>query len=144
MIWTATQALNGILGAGVPQDWATHILGHQLTAFHGLDHAQTIAIILPNLLQEKREEKRDKLLQYAERVWNFTEHSEEERISKAIHATRQFFESLGVKTRLSDYQLDGSSIPAMIKKLEQQGLVAIGEHQSITLDISKRIYEASI
>ncbi|MBI6549036.1 hypothetical protein H8A87_09965 [Xenorhabdus sp. VLS] len=83
-------------------------------------------------------------MQYAERVWNFTEGSEEERVSKAIHATRQFFESLGMKTHLSDYQLDGSSIPAMIKKSEQQGLVASGEHQDITLDVSKQIDEASI
>ncbi|AOM41207.1 alcohol dehydrogenase [Xenorhabdus hominickii] len=144
IMWTATQALNGLLGAGVPQDWATHELGHQLTAFHGLDHAQTLAIILPHLLQEKREAKHDKLLQYAERVWDFTEGSEEERISKAIRATRQFFEDMGVKTHLSDYRLDGSSIPAMIKKLETQGLVALGEHQDITLDVSQRIYEASI
>ncbi|MDC9613466.1 alcohol dehydrogenase [Xenorhabdus khoisanae] len=144
IMWTATQALSGILGAGVPQDWATHMLAHQLTALHGLDHAQTLAIILPHLLQEKRSVKHAKLLQYAERVWKFTEDSEEEQINHAIHATRQFFESMGVKTRLSDYQLDGSSIPAMIKKLEQQGLVALGEHQDITLDVSKRIYEASI
>ncbi|MDC9596016.1 alcohol dehydrogenase [Xenorhabdus anantnagensis] len=144
IMWAATQALNGILGAGVPQDWATHMLAHQLTAFHGLDHAQTLAIILPNLLQEKRRAKQDKLLQYAQRVWGFTEGSEEEQVNQAIHATRQFFENLGVKTHLSDYQLDGRSIPAMIKKLEQQGLVALGEHQDITLDVSKRIYEASI
>ncbi|PHM39962.1 bifunctional aldehyde/alcohol dehydrogenase [Xenorhabdus mauleonii] len=144
IMWSATQALNGVLGAGVPQDWATHMLAHQLTAFHGLDHAQTLAIILPQLLQEKRDVKHDKLLQYAERVWNLTEGSEDERIDKAIYATRQFFESLGIKTHLSDYQLDGSSIPAMVNKLEQQGLVSLGEHQDITLDISKRIYEASI
>ncbi|PHM58838.1 alcohol dehydrogenase [Xenorhabdus sp. KK7.4] len=144
IMWTATQALNGLVGAGVPQDWATHMLAHQLTAFHNLDHAQTLAIILPHLLQEKRDTKHAKLLQYAERIWHFTEGTEEQRINQAIHATREFFESLGVKTHFSDYQLDGSSIPGMIQKLEQQGLVALGEHQDITLEVSKRIYEASI
>jgi NADP-dependent alcohol dehydrogenase len=121
-MWAATQALNGLIGAGVPQDWATHMLGHELTAMHGLDHAQTLAIVLPALWNEKRDTKRAKLLQYAERVWNITEGSEDERIDAAIAATRNFFEQLGVPTRLSDYGLDGSSIPALLAKLEEHGM----------------------
>jgi NADP-dependent alcohol dehydrogenase len=58
IMWAATQALNGLIGAGVPQDWATHMLGHELTAMHGLDHAQTLAIVLPALWNEKRDTKR--------------------------------------------------------------------------------------
>ncbi|MDU2485979.1 MAG: alcohol dehydrogenase, partial [Citrobacter freundii] len=109
IMWAATQALNGLIGAGVPQDWATHMLGHELTAMHGLDHAQTLAIVLPALWNEKRDAKRAKLLQYGARVWNITEGSEEERIDAAIAATRDFFEQMGVPTRLSAYGLDGSS-----------------------------------
>lgn len=143
VMWAATQALNGLIGAGVPQDWATHMLGHELTAMHGLDHAQTLAVVLPSLWNEKREAKRGKLLQYAERVWNITEGSEDERIDAAIAATRNFFEELGVPTRLSGYGLDGSSIPALLAKLEEHGMTKLGEHQDITLDVSRRIYEAA-
>ncbi|WP_105633338.1 alcohol dehydrogenase [Cronobacter dublinensis] len=143
LMWAATQALNGLIGAGVPQDWATHMLGHELTAMHGLDHAQTLAVVLPALWNEKRNEKRAKLLQYAGRVWNITEGSDDERIDAAIAATRRFFESMGAPTRLSDYGLDGSSIPALLAKLEEHGLTALGEHQDITLDVSRRIYEAA-
>ncbi|EOI3464540.1 alcohol dehydrogenase [Cronobacter dublinensis] len=143
LMWAATQALNGLIGAGVPQDWATHMLGHELTAMHGLDHAQTLAVVLPALWNEKRNEKRAKLLQYAGRVWNITEGSDDERIDAAIAATRRFFETMGVPTRLSDYGLDGSSIPALLAKLEEHGLTALGEHQDITLDVSRRIYEAA-
>ncbi|EKS1843473.1 alcohol dehydrogenase [Cronobacter muytjensii] len=143
LMWAATQALNGVIGAGVPQDWATHMLGHELTAMHGLDHAQTLAVVLPALWNEKRNEKRAKLLQYAERVWNITEGSDDERIDAAIAATRRFFETMGAPTRLSDYGLDGSSIPALLAKLEEHGLTALGEHQDITLDVSRRIYEAA-
>ncbi len=100
IMWAATQALNGLIGAGVPQDWATHMLGHELTAMHGSDHAQTLAIVLPALWNEKRDAKREKLLQYAERVWNITEGSDDQRIDAAIAATRQFFEQMGVPTRL--------------------------------------------
>ncbi len=89
IMWAATQALNGLIGAGVPQDWATHMLGHELTAMHGLDHAQTLAIVLPALWNEKRDAKREKLLQYAERVWNITEGSDDQRIDAAIAATRR-------------------------------------------------------
>lgn len=80
VMWAATQALSGLIGAGVPQDWATHALGHEITALYGLDHAQTLAIVLPALLREKRKTKREKLLQYAERVWHLTDGSEESRI----------------------------------------------------------------
>ncbi|OAT14886.1 putative oxidoreductase [Buttiauxella noackiae ATCC 51607] len=143
VMWAATMALNGLIGAGVPQDWATHMLGHELTAMHGLDHAQTLAVVLPSLLNEKRNEKRGKLLQYAERVWNITEGSEEERIDAAIESTRNFFEQMGAPTRLSAYGLDGSSIPALLVKLEEKGMTKLGEHQDITLDVSRRIYEAA-
>ncbi|WP_054178852.1 alcohol dehydrogenase [Trabulsiella odontotermitis] len=143
VMWAATQALNGLIGAGVPQDWATHMLGHELTAMHGLDHAQTLAIVLPALWNEKRDAKRAKLLQYGERVWNITEGSEEERIDAAIAATRNFFEQLGVPTHLSDYGLDGSSIPALLVKLEAHHMTRLGEKQDITLDVSRRIYEAA-
>ncbi|MEX9251736.1 alcohol dehydrogenase [Pseudenterobacter timonensis] len=143
VMWAATQALNGLIGAGVPQDWATHMLGHELTAMHGLDHAQTLAVILPALWNEKRDAKREKLLQYGERVWNITSGTEEERIDAAIAATRNFFEQMGVPTRLSGYGLDGSSIPALLAKLEEHGLTQLGEHKDITLEVSRHIYEAA-
>ncbi|CUZ69277.1 Alcohol dehydrogenase YqhD [Serratia marcescens] len=143
VMWSATMALNGLIGAGVPQDWATHMLCHELTAMHDLDHAQTLAIVLPALLHEKKTQKRAKLLQYADRVWGLREGSEDSRIDGAIAATRAFFEQMGVPTRMADYQLDGSSIPALLDKLHQHGMTALGEHQDITLDVSRRIYEAA-
>lgn len=143
VMWSATMALNGLIGAGVPQDWATHMLGHELTAMHDLDHAQTLAIVLPALLIEKKAQKREKLLQYAERVWDLRDGSEDSRIDGAIAATRAFFEQMGVPTRMADYQLDGSSIPALLDKLHQHGMTALGEHQDITLEVSQRIYEAA-
>nr|WP_314267621.1 alcohol dehydrogenase [uncultured Moellerella sp.] len=144
IMWAATQALNGLIGAGVPQDWATHMLGHELTALHKLDHAQTLAIVLPALWNEKREQKKAKLLQYAERVWNITEGSDDQRIDAAIAATRQFFESLQVPTYLSAYDIDASSIPKLLKKLEEHGMTQLGENKDITLDVSRRIYEAAL
>jgi len=100
-------------------------------------------VVLPALWNEKRDTKRGKLLQYAERVWGITAGSEDERIDAAIAATRNFFEQLGVPTRLSGYGLDGSSIPALLAKLEEHGMTQIGEHHDITLDVSRRIYEAA-
>ncbi|WP_061797264.1 alcohol dehydrogenase [Serratia ficaria] len=143
VMWSATMALNGLIGAGVPQDWATHMLGHELTAMHDLDHAQTLAIVLPALLNEKKAQKREKLLQYADRVWGLRDGGEESRIDGAIAATRAFFERMGVPTRMGDYQLDGSSIPALLDKLHQHGMTALGERQDITLEVSQRIYEAA-
>ena len=143
-MWTASLALNGLIGAGVPQDWATHMIGHELTALHGLDHAQTLAIILPSVMNEQREQKHDKLIQYAERVWLITAGDDESRIDLAISKTRDFFEQMGVRTRLKDYQINLADIPAMIKQLGEHGLNQLGEHGDINLDKSKRILEASL
>lgn len=103
LMWAATCALNGIIGVGVPQDWATHGIGHELTAVFGLDHGQTLAVVFPQLMRHQKEAKRGKLLQYADRVWELTGGSEDERIEKAIELTEQFFQSVGVPTKLSDY-----------------------------------------
>ena len=144
LMWAATQALNGLIGAGVPQDWATHMIGHELTALHGLDHAQTLAVVLPSMLQDRRAPKRAKLLQYAARVWNIHDGSEDARIDAAIARTREFFESLGVKTRLSDYGIGADAIARIVAQLEAHGMTALGEHGDIDLASSRRILEASL
>ncbi|KWQ03763.1 aldehyde reductase [Acinetobacter harbinensis] len=144
LMWTATMALNGLIGAGVPQDWSTHMIGHELTALHNIDHARTLAIVLPANMQVRRAQKRDKLLQYAERVWHIVDGDEEQRIDAAIARTRAFFEDLGLPTRLADYQLGAKDIDEVIKQLEAHKLTKLGEHQDISLDVSRRILEASL
>jgi len=144
MVWSATMALNGLIGAGVPQDWATHMIGHELTAMFGIDHGQTLAIIYPSVLEVMRGQKSAKLLQYAERVWNITAESDEEKINQAIIRTREFFESLGIKTRLSEYGVSADEIPALVKQLKAHGLTALSETGAITLEISQQILENAL
>jgi NADP-dependent alcohol dehydrogenase len=144
LMWTATQALNGLIGAGVPQDWATHMIGHEITALYGLDHAQTLAIVLPNLLQQRRDAKRAKLLQFAARVWDIHTGTEDERIDAAIARMRAFFESLGVKTRLSDYGIAADAVDRIVAQLEAHGMKKLGEHRDIDLATSRRILEACV
>ena len=144
LMWTASMALNGLIAAGVPQDWATHLVGHELTAQFGLDHAQTLAVLLPPMLQARRESKRAKLLQYAGRVWGIKAGSDNERIDLAIEKTRAFFESLGVKTRLSDYGITADAIDELVHQLELHGMTQLGEHQDVTLDVSRKVYAASL
>ncbi|WP_035053907.1 iron-containing alcohol dehydrogenase [Andreprevotia chitinilytica] len=142
LMWAATMALNGLIGAGVPQDWATHMLGHELTALYGLDHAQTLAVVLPSMLQVRRADKRAKLLQYAERVWGIREGDEEARINAAIANTREFFESVGVKTRLPDYSVGREAIDRVLGQLEKHGMTQLGEHRNVTLATSRQVLES--
>lgn len=144
LMWVASLALNGLIGAGVPQDWSTHLIGHELTALYDLDHAQTLAVVLPAMLQERRAAKHEKLLQYAERVWGLAEGDDEQRIDAAIKQTRDFFESLGVKTRLNDYGLQQAAVEAVLKQLDAHGMLQLGEHQDIDLTVSRRVLEASL
>lgn len=144
LMWSASLALNGLIGAGVPQDWATHMIGHELTALYDIDHARTLAIVLPPLLNLQRETKRAKLLQYAERVWAITDGSDAQRIDQVIERTRQFFESLGIKTRLSDYGLGPDAVDAVVAQLEDHNMTRLGEHQDVSPAVSRAILVAAL
>ena len=144
LMWVAALALNGLIGAGVPQDWATHMIGHELTALYDIDHARTLALVLPALLDVQREQKRGKLLQFGERVWGINEGTDDQRIDAAIARTRAFFEGLGIPTRLSAYQLGDDAVEAVLKQLQAHGMTALGEHRDIDLARSRQILQAAL
>lgn len=139
LMWAASLALNGLIGCGVPQDWASHAIGHQLTALYGLDHGQSLAVVLPSLLRERASQKQDKLTQFAERVWHSTREDKALRIEEAIIRTEQFFQKMGLGTRLADYGLSESCIPAVCSNLKRVGRTALGEQQDIDPDRVARI-----
>lgn len=138
-VWASTLALNGLIGAGVPQDWATHLIGHELTVAYHLDHGITLAIVLPALLEVKKADKLEKLAQYATRVWHITEGTNEEKADKAIAKTREFFESLGVSTHLKDYGLGEEAVDKIVKQLEDHGMTQLGENGDVTPEVAREI-----
>lgn len=144
VMWAATMALNGLIGQGVPQDWATHMIGHEITALYGLDHAQTLAIVLPSLLQQQRVQKRAKLLQYGRRVWQLQHQDEERLIDDAINHTRAFFEQMGVPTRLADYGIKADAVDKLVAALQANGMLKLGEHGDITPEVSRQILQRAV
>ncbi|MCG9748591.1 iron-containing alcohol dehydrogenase [Shewanella sp. Isolate8] len=141
LMWSATSALNGMIGAGVPFDWTTHMIGHELTALFGIDHAQTLAAVLPSVWRVRKSQKHAKLLQYAERVWDITEGDEASRVDLAIDKTEQFFQQLGLKTRLRDYDIAQDQIDDIVTALEAHGMTALSESGDLGLDISREILQ---
>ena len=139
VMWSATMALNGLIGQGVPQDWSTHMIGHELTALYNLDHAQTLAIVLPALMHVQKEQKSIKIQQLGARVFGFNYNDEAEQIDKTIKAVQDFFEAMAVKTRLADYDLDEQAIDAVVKNLEKNEITTLGEHGDIDLAKVKQI-----
>ncbi|MFO7568485.1 MAG: iron-containing alcohol dehydrogenase [Smithellaceae bacterium] len=135
LMWCATLALNGLISAGVPQDWATHMIGHELTALCGLDHARTLAVVLPALLKIRSSEKKEKLLQFAERIWGITTGDEQVRIDAAIQRTRAFFESMQVSTRLCDYKITEDIIPSVIEQIKAHNMTKLGETRDVTPEV---------
>ncbi len=133
-MWAATMALNGLIGVGVPQDWATHMIGHELTAFHNIDHARTLAIVLPGIMQVKRENKREKLLQFGERVWGINSGTVDARIDATIRKTVECFESFGVPTKLSSYGIGADFIQVVCKRFTDRGFKGIGEKGDLTVE----------
>lgn len=134
LMWCATNALNGLINCGVIQDWSTHMIGHELTAFYGLDHGQTLAVVLPGIWAHRKAAKIARLTQYAERVWSLRSGSAEAKVDEAIARTRGFFESVGVKTRLSDYGIDAAEAAAKISARFAARGTNVGENGAITPD----------
>jgi NADP-dependent alcohol dehydrogenase len=136
---SATLGLNGFLGmGGVPQDWATHMIGHELTALHGLSHGHTLAIVLPGTMNVLRRSKGDKILRYGERVWGITEGNRDERIDRTIARTEAFFRSLGLTTRLSENNIGDATIDEIERRFNARG-VAFGENGEVNGAVAKRI-----
>ena len=144
LMWTATMALNGTLSTGVPTDWATHMIGHELTGLFGLDHAQTLAIVQTAVWKHKLAAKQAKLAQYAERVFDVHDGSEAQKAQAAIDRTEAFFSAMGNPVRLSAYGLGEEVIDQVAAKLTAHGHVALGEHADITPDDVKQILRLAL
>jgi len=143
-VWSATMALNGLIQKGVPSDWATHMIGHELTALYEIDHARTLAIIGPNLYRVMFDTKKDKLAQYGQRVWNIQGNSTEEIAEKAIEKTVEFFHKMGMKTKLSENAENIEKTADFIaNRFEERGWKVLGEKQNITIEKVKAIVEMS-
>lgn len=139
----ATLALNDMIRMGVTQDWATHMIGHELTALHGLTHGATLAIVINGTLRVLREQKRGKLLQYGERIWGITGGSEEERIDRTIAANEEFFRSLGLSTHLAEEGIGEATIAEIERRFNAAG-VKFGEAQNVDGAMARRILEAAL
>ncbi|WP_286741551.1 iron-containing alcohol dehydrogenase [Psychrobacter sp. UBA3068] len=146
IMWTATMALNGLIGTGVPQDWTTHMIGHELTSLHSIDHARTLTILLPSVMRELKASKKEKLLQYARNVWNLTdtEQDDDATIETAIVYTENFFRDLGLPVSLADADLTEAAIDPVIKQLDAHKMVKLGEHGNNDLTVSRRILQRAV
>ena len=132
-MWSCTMALNGLLPLGVPTDWAVHAIGHELTALYGIDHARTLAVVAPSHYRYNFDRKKEKLAQYAERVWNINEGTLEEKANLGIARTESFFNELGIKTKLSDYTKDfEGSAKVIANRFTDRGWLGLGEHKSLS------------
>ncbi|MDI1304319.1 MAG: iron-containing alcohol dehydrogenase [bacterium] len=140
-MWSCTMALNGLIQKGVPSDWATHMIGHELTALYGIDHARTLAVVGPNLYRVMFETKKGKLAQYGKRIFNLTG-SDDEIANEAINKTVEFFHTMGMQTKLSDYTKDfEKTADFIVTRFEERGWKALGEKQNITLEKIQSIVE---
>ena len=143
-VWSATMALNGLIQKGVPSDWATHMIGHELTALYEIDHARTLAIIGPNLYRVLFETKKEKLAQYGQRVWNISGNSMDEIANQAIDKTVEFFHTMGMKTKLSENTENyKQTADFIVNRFQERGGLALGEKQNVTLEKVREIVELS-
>jgi len=144
IMWAASLALNGLIGVGVPQDWSTHMIGHEITGLYAVDHARSLSMILPAVLKFMKTQKRDKLIQYAARVWDIHEGTEDERIDSAINNTEQFFKSMQMPIRMSEVELAKTHVDEILEKLQQHNMLSLGEKRNIHLEESQKILNLAL
>ena len=144
IMWAATMALNGLIGAGVPQDWTTHMIGHELTGHYGADHARSLSIFLPAVMKVRREQKKDKLLQLGERVFGICKGSDDGRIDATIAATEAFFREMRVPVRLSDIDLGAEAVDPILDSLKAHGREGMSERGDVGMPELRIIVEAAI
>ncbi|MEJ7559007.1 MAG: iron-containing alcohol dehydrogenase [Pedobacter sp.] len=143
-MWSCTMALNGLIQKGVPTDWAVHAMGHELTAMFGIDHARTLAVIAPSHYHYNFEAKKEKLAQYGKRVWNIEAETVEETAKAAIEKTVEFFHSLGIDTKLSDYTADYEGTAEKIsQRFTARGWLGLGEHKTLAPSDVEQIVKMS-
>ena len=142
-MWCATNALNGTINLGVPTDWSSHALGHEITLNHGLDHGRTLSIVLPAMMKVRKNQKWEKLVQYGKRVWGL-DGEENEVVEQAIINTEKFFSSLGAPTRFSDVGLGEEVIPALVEGLKRHKKVALSEHGDVTPEVAYVVYKTAL
>lgn len=143
LMWTANQALNGLIGSGVPHDWATHMIGHELTALWHVDHARSLAIIQPSLLHNQIENKRGKLEKLGREVFALEQTTD--LAERTIDAMEALYNNLGVATKLTQYDGDkAAAIKSVLEQLQKHGMIALGENQAITIEQSRSILEEAI
>lgn len=141
---SAAMAMNGFLRAGVPMDWASHMISHEISSLIGIPHARALAVVVPPYLNYCREAKKEKLLQYGKRVWEISEPSEDKCVELALKKTLEFFEMLGFKTSLKDYGISNKEIEKIVKQLASHKMVKLGENRSITPEVVRIILEAAV
>jgi NADP-dependent alcohol dehydrogenase len=139
LMWAACMALNGIIKVGVPEDWSTHMIGHELTALYGIDHAKTLAIVLPGVMSVLQDQKKEKLMLYGRRVWNVSDNIEE-----VIDITEGFFHRVGIRTRLKDYKLGPDIIEKVCDRLLLRGYTELGEHKNVNPEIVRKILQSRL
>lgn len=135
---SATMGLNGFVAMGVPQDWATHMIGHEITALAGITHGQTLVVVLPGVMNVMREQKGDKIVQFGQRVWGITEGTKDERIDSTIAATEEFFRSLGLATRLSELGVGEDVVDEIVRRFKQRGTL-LGENNNIDYRLVEQV-----
>lgn len=132
IFWCATCGLNFWLAQGVVQDWATHMIGHEITALYGLDHGQILAIILPRLWQARKAGKANKLAKLAREVYGCEETDDLKAADCAIKKTEEFFNSIGMPTTLAHYNINPLEAAQKVKGRFEQRKTVLGEDLKIT------------
>lgn len=143
LMWTANQALNGLIGTGVPQDWATHMIGHELTALWHVDHARSLAIVQPWLLRNQLEYKKAKLEQMGKNVFGLPQ--TDDLAEKTIAAIEAFYHQLNVATQFGEHGMaKESAVDAVLQQLNAHGMHKLGEQGTISLQESRKILENAL
>jgi alcohol dehydrogenase YqhD (iron-dependent ADH family) len=144
MMWASTIAHNGILGTGRIEDWASHKMGHELSAVYGIVHGASLSIIFPAWMKYIYKLNLKRFTQFAVRVWGIDPFfGTEENISlEGINRLIKFFKEIGLPTTLREFNISGDKFEEMAEKELQWGF--IGNFKKLNKEDIVNIYKLAL
>jgi hypothetical protein len=143
IMWAGAIAHNDLLGTGRVGDWASHMIEHELSALNDVAHGAGLAIVFPAWMKHVCRHDIPSFVRFAVRVWNLEErfHDPEKTAWEGIGRLEEFYQSLGLPTRLGEIGITERDFAAIAKKCRRFDGDRVGNFVKLDGEAIKAVLE---
>lgn len=146
IMWASTLAHNGLCGTGKEEDWSSHRLEHELSAWHDVAHGAGLAVMVPAWMQFVACKNPAKVIQFAQNVMGISPEgkTEEEICRLAVESLKGFYHTLGLTTSIRELIGSEPDIDLLVKSLQGNMGNTLGFYVPLSMEDCRSIYEAAL